>query len=306
MIKSMPDTREMTAQRVHSHWITASGCEGSSGSAEACFPYWSFTKTVVAICALKLVESGNLDLDTKLKGGPYTLRQLLKHTSGLPDYGQLSEYHSAVEAKETPWTRDKLLDVALAKGMLFEPTQGWSYSNIGYMFVVEQIEAALEKPLREVIADMVCKPLCLNSIELAETRKQFQRVHWEAATDYDPKWVYHGCLIGNPPDAARLLHALMTGHLLQSATMRDMLDARVLGGAIPDRPWTECGYALGLMSGAVKGAGKAIGHSGAGPFSVNAVYHFPDLSDPITVASFTDGTAEGVAEFAAVRLAQGQ
>ena len=85
-----------------------------------------------------------------------------------------------------------------------------------------------------------------------------------------------------------------------------MLDTKVLGGAIPDRPWTECGYALGLMSGAVRGAGKAVGHSGAGPFSVNAVYHFPDLSDPITVASFTDGTAEGVAEFAAVRLAEGQ
>ncbi len=174
------------------------------------------------------------------------------------------------------------------------------------MLVVEKIEATLEKPLREVIADIVCKPLGLNSIELAETRKQFRRLHWEAATDYDPKWVYHGCLIGNARDAARLLHALMAGDLLQPATMRQMLDARFLGGAIPDRPWTECGYALGLMSGAVKSAGKAIGHSGGGPFSVNAVYHFPDVSDPITVAAFTDGTAEGVAEFATERLAESQ
>ncbi|WP_377192944.1 serine hydrolase [Ruegeria meonggei] len=61
--------------------------------------------------------------------------------------------------------------------MWFEPAQGWSYSNIGYMFVVELIEATLEKPLREVIADMVCKPLGLNSIELAETCGQFRRVH---------------------------------------------------------------------------------------------------------------------------------
>ncbi|SDW57226.1 CubicO group peptidase, beta-lactamase class C family [Ruegeria halocynthiae] len=296
----------MTAQTVHSYWITTSGREGFSGSIDACFPYWSFTKTVISICALKLAESGNLDLDATLKGERYTLRQLLKHTSGLPDYGQFSEYHSAVAAKETPWTRNKLLDVALAKGMLFEPVQGWSYSNIGYMFVVELIEATLEKPLREVIADMVCKPLGLNSIELAETCGQFRRVHWEAATDYDPKWVYHGCLIGNAPDAARLLHALMTGHLLQPATMRQMLDEKILGGAIPNRPWTECGYALGLMYGALKSVGRAVGHSGGGPFCVNAVYHFPDVSDPITVASFTDGTAEGVAEFAAERLAEVQ
>ncbi|WP_246040390.1 serine hydrolase domain-containing protein [Roseovarius arcticus] len=302
----MSEALEMNAQTIHSYWITASGREGCSGSVDARFPYWSFTKTVISICALKLVESGKLDLDAKQDGKPYTLRQLLNHTSGLPDYGQFSEYYSAVAANETPWPRDKLLDVALANGMLFEPTQSWSYSNIGYMFVGELIETTTAKPLRNVIADMVCKPLGLNSIELAETCEQFRHLHRKAATDYNPKWVYHGCLIGNAPDAARLLHALMTGQLLLPATMREMLDARFLGGAIPNRPWTEYGYALGLMSGAVKGAGKAVGHSGAGPFSVNAVYHFPDLSDPITVASFTDGTAEGVAEFAAERLAESQ
>lgn len=96
----------------------------------------------------------------------------------------------------------------------------------------------------------------------------------------------------------------MTGHLLQPATMRQILDAKILGGAISNRPWTECGYALGLMSGAVKSVGKAVGHAGGGPFSVNAIYHFPDVSDPITVASFADGTTEGVAEFAAERLAE--
>jgi hypothetical protein len=52
-------------------------------------------------------------------------------------------------------------------------------------------------------------------------------------------------------------------------------------------------------------AGRAIGHSGAGPFCVNAVYHFPDASLPVTVATFTDGNEEGRAEFEAVRLAFG-
>jgi CubicO group peptidase (beta-lactamase class C family) len=293
----------MATQTIHSYWIAASGREGFSGSVNACFPYWSFTKTVIAICALKLVESGKLDLDATLDGKRYTLRQLLAHTSGLPDYAQFSEYHAAVAANETPWTRDKLLDVAFAKGALFEPAQGWSYSNIGYMFVVELIEATMAMPLREVIADMVCKPLALNSIVLADRRDQFEKLHWSAAAGYDPKWVYHGCLIGTAPDAARLLHALMTGDILRPETMRQMLDAKHLGGAIADRPWTKCGYGLGLMSGAVENAGKSVGHSGGGPFSVCAVYHFPDLPDPITVASFTDGTAEGVAEFAAARLA---
>ncbi len=64
------------------------------------------------------------------------------------------------------------------------------------------------------------------------------------------------------------------------------------------------GYGLGLMRGTMKMVGTAIGHSGAGPFSVNAVYHFPDRPDPATIAVFTNGTDEGVAENEILRLVQ--
>jgi CubicO group peptidase (beta-lactamase class C family) len=302
----MQDQLEMTKQVLHAHWITSSGREGSSGTINARFPYWSFTKTVSAICALKLIEDGALELDTMLEGKPYTLRQLLHHTSGLPDYGQYPEYGAAVAARDPVWSRQEMLDVALSNGMLFEPEQGWSYSNIGYMFIRELIEATTAKPLGDVISDLVSKPLGLTSVELAQTREQFEHLHWSAAADYDPRWVYHGCLTGTAADAARLLHGLFSGDLLQSDTLAQMLSTKVLGGPIPGRPWGECGYALGLMSGTVQGVGKSIGHSGCGPFSVNAVYYFPDVPDPITIACFTDGTDEGVAEFAVTRLATGQ
>lgn len=55
-----------------------------------------------------------------------------------------------------------------------------------------------------------------------------------------------------------------------------------LGGSPAERPWTQTGYGLGLMSGAMGEAGRAIGHSGGGPFSVAAVYHFPDAEEPCT------------------------
>lgn len=295
----------MTLPALHCCWISAAGQEGFRGAVDARFPYWSFTKTVISVCALKLVEDGTLYLDTRLSGKPYTLRQLLNHTSGLADYGQLADYHAAVAQKETPWSREKLLDLSLSQGLLFAPVQGWSYSNIGYMFVVDLIEEATGKPMRTVIDETICKPLNLKSIQLAETPAQFAQLHWDAASGYDPKWVYHGCLTGNAADAARLLHALMTGDLLRPDLMRQMLDTWSLGGALAGRPWSRHGYALGLMSGEMKNAGRAVGHSGGGPFSVNAVYHFPDLPEPITVACFTDGTDEGVAEFAAARCAVG-
>lgn len=84
-----------------------------------------------------------------------------------------------------------------------------------------------------------------------------------------------------------------------------MLESHDLGEAIPGRPWTFYAYGLGLMAGKMGEIGSAIGHSGSGPFCVNAVYHFPDLDPPITVAAFTDGIEEGRAEFEAVRLALG-
>ncbi len=293
----------MQTVSTHSFWISADGHEGARGDASLLFPYWSFTKTVIAICALTLWERGEIDLDTPLDGEPHTLRQLLNHTAGLPDYCVLADYHKAVAADEAPWPREKLLGATLAKGTLFAPGEGWSYSNIGYMLARERIEVASGKSFASLVDDIICRPLGLNSIELATTREQFRRVHWRDATRYHPGWVYHGCLIGTAEDAARLLHGLLRGDLLKAPTRDEMLRRIPLGGSLDGRPWTDCGYGLGLMIGSMGDSGRAIGHSGGGPFCANAVYHFPDRVPAITVASFSNGKDEGQAEFEATAIA---
>lgn len=292
----------MVEAEFHSYWICFSGREGADGDAFARFPYWSFTKTAISVSAMKLSEIGALDLDARSHGQPFTLRQLLGHTAGLPDYGQFKEYHRAVADNEPPWSRDKLLELVWSNGLLFEPGTSWSYSNVGYMIAKERIEEVAGQSLGAVICELICKPLGLKSIELAETREQFSRLRWRGAAHYDPGWVYHGCLTGTAADAARLLHGLFNGDLLMPETRELMLDVYPLGGAVPGRPWTACGYALGLMSGKMEGAGRAIGHSGAGPFSANAIYYFPDQADAVTVACFTDAADEGVAEFRTAQL----
>lgn len=293
----------MIKQEVHASWIARSGRKGGNDHERARFPYWSFSKTAIAICALKLVEAQALNLDERLKDHPFTLRQLLGHTSGLPDYGSVKAYHTAVARGDEPWSQEQLLDTTMAQGMLFAPGDGWSYSNIGYLFARNLIEQVTAKTLATVIDEMICKPLGLESVKFWKDLKQSAALHWDDAAGYDPRWVYHGCLVGSATDASRLLHALFAGELLKAETLAEMLSQRSIGSTIPGRPWTECGYALGLMSGTMTGVGRAVGHSGGGPFSVNAVYHFPDLVDPMTVACFTDGTDEGVAEFLCAELA---
>ncbi|MCQ0972012.1 beta-lactamase family protein [Paracoccus sp. TK19116] len=290
-------------QPTFSHRIVRDPPEDAESERAPIFPYWSLTKTVIAICALKLSEMGRIDLDEPVTSEPFTLRQLLYHTAGLPDYGTLPQYHAAVRNHDEPWSRDDLLRVALAQGNRFAPGEGWAYSNVGYMLARERIEEVAGRPLASLVSEMICDPLDLRSISLASSREAFSHVHWQAARHYHPGWVYHGCLIGTAADAARLLHALFTSRLLEPSTLSQMLKRYPLGGAIEGRPWTDHGYAIGLMSGRMGDAGRAIGHSGGGPFSVNAVYHFPDLEDPVTVASFCDGRDEGLAEFAALRLA---
>ncbi|SDI91341.1 serine hydrolase domain-containing protein [Alloyangia pacifica] len=299
-------------------------CRIADGAPEMCggtgreiLPYWSFTKTVLAICALKLVETGALHLHRPIEGpieglpdgtpggAAFTMRQLLDHTAGLPDYFTLPGYRAAVAADEEPWPRERLYAETMAQGRLFAPGAGWAYSNLGYMLVRGLIEQAAGESFATLVARVIAAPLGLKSLSLATDRADFARVPWEGAQRYHPGWVYHGCLTGTAPDAARLLHALFTGALLAPESFRQMKLRHPLGGAIEGRPWTDCGYALGLMSGRCGDAGRAIGHSGAGPFCANAVYHFPDAPRPVTVASFGRGPSEAAAEHAAARHSLG-
>jgi CubicO group peptidase (beta-lactamase class C family) len=293
----------MQTRSFHSAWIASDGSTGFAGSAFSLFPWWSFTKTVLAICALRLADADRLELDALRPGKPYTLRQLLQHRAGIPNYGSLKRYHEAVARNDPPWSRERLQEAVGGDRLEFQPGAGWAYSNVGYLIVREIIEQATGLPVAAALQELVIEPLHLSSVRLAMMPADMEEVFWPALKDYHPGWVYHGCLIGTPVDAAKLLHALFFGSILIPESLHGMLERHELGGAIAGRPWTLCGYGLGLMSGRMGDAGNAIGHSGSGPHCVNAVYHFPNLASPITVASFTDGEDEGVAEIEALSIA---
>ena len=287
----------------HSAWIKGDGSTGFAGSCSSLFPWWSFTKTVLSICALRLVDDNLLSLDTLRRNKPYTLRQLLQHRAGVPNYGSLMAYHEAVARKDTPWSRDRLQDAVGRDRLDFPPGTGWGYSNVGYMFVREAIEEATGGSVAAAVERLIFTPLGIHGVRFAVSVSDFEQVFWDELHDYDPRWVYHGCLVGTPTHAAKVLHALFSGAILTPESLHQMMQRHELGGAVPGRPWTRCGYALGLMSGEMGAAGRAIGHSGGGPFGVNAVYHFPDLNMPVTVATFASGINEGLAEHEAAAIA---
>jgi len=264
-------------------------------------PWWSFGKTVLAAAALVLVRAGKLTLDTPLTGKPYTLRHLLRHCAGVPNYSELDAYAHAVDRNESPWAVTDMLGRVQSEQLLFAPGQGWRYSNTGYLLLRQLIEMTMGADLQQSLQQLVFTTLAINDVTVATDPADLMATAWGNAGGYHPGWVYHGLLIGTPASAALLLDRLLTGQLLPDALLAQMMDPVALGDTLPGRPWGGFGYGMGLMLAQHGPAGKSCGHTGAGPMSVAAVYHFPERRR--TVASFAVTRDQSVAEWAAIAAA---
>ncbi|SEI43748.1 serine hydrolase [Pseudomonas sp. NFR16] len=263
---------------------------------EALVPWWSFTKTVLAVTALSLVRDGFVELDTTVLGQRFTLRQLLRHEAGLADYGELAEYHAAVANKERAWSADEMMQRLDGLRLRYEPGRGWRYSNVGYLLIGRLIEQLTDLPLEEAVAQRALTPLGLYDVRFARRQADLQTTVPGIPADYDPAWVYHGLLIGSVSHAARFLDRLFHANLISRELLEQMQTVRALGGPIAGRPWISPGYGLGVMKGSVGGKWSLCGHTGCGPGSVIAVYRVVAGETSACCAAFDAGATEGDVE----------
>lgn len=270
------------------HVLVREGAVVASNGDAADIPWWSFTKTVIAAAALALVRDGRLALDEPLPDRPCTLRQLLQHRAGLTEYGTLPAYHEAVARNEDAWPAAEMLARTAADRLVYEPGNGWGYSNIGYYFIRRLIEQTTGHALDDALDDLVLKPLGIAGVRFAADRAHY-------SPDCDPRWVYHGLLVGPLQQAALLLQRLLTGDLLPPPLLSAMCDRYLVGGPIAGRPWKTPSYGLGLMIGETTGGELIAGHTGGGPGSAIAVYHRLDQLTG-TSAAFRAGGDDAVVE----------
>ena len=276
--------------------------ERVDGPPDALLPWWSFGKTVLAACAFKLAEQGKLQLDSPYDGKPFTLRQLLGHRAGVPNYGPLADYTVAVARGDNAWPAQEMLARAKADTLLFAPGVGWNYSNIGYYYVRLAVEHATDSDLRSALHATVFAPLGLHAF-MTRRKEDVQRVLWRDLHGYDPNWVYHGLILGTASDAARFLHRLFTSNFLTAKSQAAMFGSVPLPFSLPDRKFGEPTCGTGLMIDPKSRHGLMFGHTGGGPGSVSAVYRFPNLDPPRTVAVFADDDDEAALERHVLELA---
>jgi D-alanyl-D-alanine carboxypeptidase len=259
------------------------------------FYLYSVTKTLLAVAALRLVEEERLDLDGPIQATlpevplrqPVTVRQLLNHTGGLPDYAATREYADDLRADPgAPWTADEFLARTLWQGLRFPPGHGWAYSNIGYLLVRQAIERVARRSLREALSDLIFEPLGLRRTAVAETLDDTRclapgytaeldrdgRLH-DVSRRYHPGWVSHGVVSSSAPEVAQILEALFAGRLLGPALLAEMLEAVAVPGTHP--MIAKPGYGLGLMVDLGSVGGRVAGHGGEGPGYSTAAFHFP-------------------------------
>jgi CubicO group peptidase (beta-lactamase class C family) len=98
----------------------------------------SVGKQFTAALVLRLAAAGRLTLDDPIRrhlpeGPPawdsITVRHLLTHTSGIPDYAD------SVVDLHRDYSEDDLVRVAAGLTPLFRPGERWSYSNMGYVLL---------------------------------------------------------------------------------------------------------------------------------------------------------------------------
>ena len=134
----------------------------------------SCSKQFTAVSIMLLVHDGKLRYEDKLTdvfsdfpsyGKTITIRNLLNHTSGLPDYEDLMA--AAEKRKGAPiWTPTRQIQDAEVLDLLkqesagkFAPGTQWSYSNSGYVVLGLIVGRISGKPFREFLRERIFAPL---------------------------------------------------------------------------------------------------------------------------------------------------
>jgi D-alanyl-D-alanine carboxypeptidase len=277
--------------------------------ADAIFPIYSITKTLTAICVLRLVEIGSLRLGDPVRQwlpevdvpATITLTHLLRHTSGLRDYGALTEYHHAVRTHPgRPWTREQFLDAVLPQGLLFAPGESFSYSNVGYMLLIDIVERVTGRTFARVLDDFVAMPLALQRTSMLEDIDDLARsvpgFGSELTPDghivdvrgrYHPGWCAPRLAASTAEDITGVFDALIAGDVLAADMLTQMLTLVPLSG----EPDESIGGGMGVYCDRASRWGRNYHHGGGGPgYDLGATVYPATPLGRVSIAVFVNSS----------------
>lgn len=138
---------------------------------ETIFQSGSIAKQFTATAILQLKEEGKLNLDdnlskyfaaTPISWQNITIRNLLTHTSGIPDFPEDS---TGIDLQRN-YTEQELLKIAMKLPLDFKPGEKWSYSNTGYVLLGILIHQVTGKFYGDILKEKIFSPLSMETIRV--------------------------------------------------------------------------------------------------------------------------------------------
>ncbi len=145
--------------------------QGRALETDTPFYLGSLAKAFTGMAIMMLAEEGKLSYDSKLNSylpelpdytREITIRNLLNHTSGLPDYYDMGKYVDDM-------TNQMVLKVVLdQQGLEFEPGERYAYSNTAYVLLSLVIERLSGQTFRQFLIEKIFKPLGMAHSEVLD------------------------------------------------------------------------------------------------------------------------------------------
>lgn len=261
------------------------------------FRIGSVTKQFTAAVIMRLVEQKKLALDDELAkyvpdfpygGRKVTIEQLLRHTSGIKSYTEITEAWQKVWPLEL--THAELLALVNDAPFDFEPGSDWNYSNTGYYLLGMVIEKVAGKSYAEVLLSELCTPLGLartrydSNRDLIKNRAQGYSLIDDHLVNDQPLGMAQpgaaGGIVSTAGDLVRWQMALSSGKVVKPESFERMRTTSVLPNG------RDTHYGFGLMLDEWEGRPR-VGHGG-GIFGFNSrLYWLP--KEDLHVAVISNG-----------------
>jgi D-alanyl-D-alanine carboxypeptidase len=264
----------------------------------------SVTKSFVATVVLQLVAEGRVSLSDPVErwlpgilpyGDQIGIRQLLNHTSGVPNNGAvlLRTLYGSPEGRFRAWTPRELVALVADRPLDLEPGTAWSYSNTGYALVGLIVEVATGKTLGQELAGRIIDPLELRGTSFPVNARgipgpssrgyslplspQLEVLDGPLVdfTAQNPSWAWAaGALVSDLEDLARFFRALFGGQLLPPELLAEMLTTVTVPPASLPLPLYERN-GLGVIE-VDTSTGPLVGSPGGIPGFLNMILSTPD------------------------------
>ena len=265
------------------------------------FELASVSKQFTAMIIMMLKEKGELNYDdsvSKYLEIPYkgiTIRNLLTHTSGLPDYQDvMDKYWDKSKVAGNPDCIEYLNKYAPPKH--FEPGEKYEYSNTGYMLLASIAEKASGKDFIEMCRKWIFRKLKMKStdirtLEEKKATKNFaighiyveERNKWVRADSFPSSnytiWLGNrkgpGRISSTASDLLKWDQALYTNKLIKQSTLQDAFTPMKLNNG----SFSNYGFGWELRND--PSFGKIVQHNGDNPGYKTQIIRYIDKKKTI-------------------------